>query len=196
MNLLKRIIFTLQMMHCYRHLLAKIVRTGLSNYQLSHISPSRLKLKGITVLVLDFDGVLAAHGEQHPVPELQSWLHEAVKTFGSNHLFILSNKPLPERITYFNQHYAGVQCIADVKKKPYPDGLQKIIDLTGQSPGTVMLVDDRLLTGCLAASIAGISVTYITRPYVRLSKRPLQELFFMTLRFLERYMVLGYARLV
>jgi predicted HAD superfamily phosphohydrolase YqeG len=76
-----------------------------------------------------------------------------------------------------------------VKKKPYPDGLQKIMALTGQPANALMLVDDRLLTGGLAASIANVPVTYITRPYVSLSKRPVKEFFFMILRFLERNMI-------
>jgi hypothetical protein len=52
-----------------------------------------------------------------------------------------------------------------------------------------MLVDDRLLTGGLAACIAKVSITYITRPIVLLSKRPLSELFFMMLRFWERRLI-------
>lgn len=195
MAFLKRILFTLRMLHQNRHALAKIYKTSSRNRQLYQISSALLKLKGITVLVLDFDGVLAAHGEPYPVQELQTWLRECINTFGSTQVFVLSNKPLQSRITYFNHHYAGVQCIADVKKKPYPDGIQKIIALTGQPPSAVMLVDDRLLTGCLAACIVGIPVTYITHPYIRLSKRPVQELFFMTLRFLERHLIQTYARL-
>ncbi len=195
MEFLKRILFTLRMLHQNRHALAKIYKTNPRHRQLHQISPATFKLKGITVLVLDFDGVLAAHGEPFPVQELQAWLRECINTFGSTQVFVLSNKPLQSRITYFNHHYAGVRYIADVKKKPYPDGIQKIIALTGQPPSAVMLVDDRLFTGCLAACIAGIPVTYITRPYIRLSKRPIQELFFMTLRFLERHLIQTYARL-
>ncbi|MCK5521674.1 MAG: HAD family hydrolase [Thiomargarita sp.] len=190
MELFKRILFTLRMLHRYRHALAKIDST--TPRQTYQISPTNLKHNGIKVLVLDFDGVLAAHGEALPNQELQPWLHDCVNTYGSTQVFVLSNKPLQSRINYFNQ--LKIRCIAGVKKKPYPDGLQKIIALTGQSPETVMLVDDRLLTGCLAACIAGNSVTLITRPYVSLSKRPIQELFFMTLRFLERYIVQWIAR--
>ena len=61
--------------------------------------------------------------------------------------------------------------------------------LSGQSSENLMLVDDRLLTGGLAACLANVPITYITRPYVHLSKRPLQELFFLMLRFLERRIV-------
>ncbi len=195
MALLKRIHFSLRMLRHYRHTLAEILNTSPRNRRLYHISPTELKQQGIAVLVLDFDGVLAAHGEPYPVQELQPWLHECVNTFGSQQVFVLSNKPLPSRIAYFKRHYAGIRCIADVKKKPYPDGLQKIITLTGYPSKAVMLIDDRLLTGGLAACIANVSMTYITHPYKLLSKRPLQELFFMTLRILERYLIQWYSRL-
>ncbi|MEN8217349.1 MAG: hypothetical protein ABFS56_13470 [Pseudomonadota bacterium] len=189
MQLLKRIVFSLRMLHRYRHALAEIYHTSPRNCRLDQISPATLKLKGVAVLVLDFDGVLAAHGEPHPAEELHHWLHECINTFGPKQVFVLSNKPLASRIAYFKRHYPGVRCIADVKKKPYPDGLQKIIALSGQPAEAVMLVDDRLLTGGLAACIAKVSITYITRPIVLLSKRPLSELFFMMLRFWERRLI-------
>jgi len=189
MELFKRILFSGRMLHRYRHALAEIYKTSPRHCQLRQISPATLKQKGVAVLVLDFDGVLAAHGEAYPAEELHHWLLECVNTFGSKQVFVLSNKPLPSRLDYMDRHLKGVRCITDVKKKPYPDGLQKIIALSGQPKEALMLVDDRLLTGCLAACIANVPVTYITRPYVRLSKRPVQELFFMTLRFLERRLV-------
>jgi hypothetical protein len=66
--------------------------------------------------------------------------------------------------------------------------------LTGQSSHQLMLIDDRLLTGVLAACLANVSVAYITYPYVQLSKRPLPEMFFMVLRSLERYLISLYSR--
>lgn len=189
MELLKRILFTLQMLYRYRDALAEISKSTPHHRQLRQLSPATLKQQGVSVLVLDFDGVLAAHGETIPAEELQHWLQDVVNTYGSKQIFVLSNKPLPSRLAYFNHYYPGVQCISEVKKKPYPDGLQKIMALSGQPAEALMLVDDRLLTGCLAACIANVPVTYITRPYVLMSKRPIQELFFMMLRFLERRLV-------
>jgi len=193
LQLLKRIHFSLRMLHRYRHALAKIYHSSPRQLRLDQISISTLKLKGIAVLVLDFDGVLAAHGEPEPAEELEPWLQACIDSFGPKQVFVLSNKPLESRIAYFERH--GVRCIVDVRKKPYPDGLQKIISLSGQAAEAVMLVDDRLLTGALAACIAQVSVTYITSPIVLLSKRPVSELFFMTLRFWERRIVSLYNRL-
>jgi len=190
-QLLKRIHFSLRMLHRYRHALAKIYHSSPRHLRLDQISIATLK--GVAVLVLDFDGVLAAHGEPEPAEELVPWLEACINSFGPKQVFILSNKPLESRIAYFKRY--GVRCIVDVKKKPYPDGLQKIIALSGQPAEAVMLVDDRLLTGALAACIAQVSVTYITHPIVLLSKRPVSELFFMTLRFWERRLISLYSRL-
>jgi hypothetical protein len=51
------------------------------------------------------------------------------------------------------------------------------------------MVDDRLLTGCLAALEAGARPCYIRRPYIAFRHRPLAELFFMLLRRAERSFV-------
>lgn len=178
----------------YRQALTQVYRTTPRQRQLCQLSPIELKQQGITVLVLDFDGVLAAHGESQPAQEIHPWLQACIQCFGANQVFVLSNKPLASRIAYFNCHYQGVRYITAVRKKPYPDGLKEIIALTGQSSHQVMLIDDRLLTGVLAACLANVSVAYITYPYVQLSKRPLPEMFFMVLRFLERYLLSLYSR--
>ncbi|MDM8564191.1 HAD family hydrolase [Candidatus Halobeggiatoa sp. HSG11] len=189
MELFKRLLFSLRMSYRYCQDLNKICRTTPNNLKLCDISPKDFQQQGIEVLILDFDGVLASHGDLFPVEELYEWLHNCVKAFGAEQIFILSNKPLAKRITYFEQHYPGIRYIKEVKKKPYPDGLQKIISLTKKPPKSLMLVDDRLLTGSLAACIANVSVTYITKPYTCISKRPIIEMFFMSLRFLERWFV-------
>ncbi len=189
MSFFKRIIFTLQQLRHYHKALAKIERVTPQHQQLHQLSPETLKQQGVRVLILDFDGVLAAHGELQPTKELHPWLHSAIQQFGSENIFVLSNKPLPSRIAYFEEHFSGVRYISAVKKKPYPDGLEKIITLTRQKPEALILVDDRLLTGGLAACIANVPMIYINHPYIHISKRPIQELFFMSLRFIERFII-------
>jgi predicted HAD superfamily phosphohydrolase YqeG len=184
MTLLKRIYFSLIMTYKYRKPLLDIYRRTASNLQLKKISPSSLKQQGIEIIALDFDGVLAAHGEAYPNQELHNWLNESIKIFGAKNILILSNKPMQKRINYFKSY--GINFITEVKKKPYPDGLNKIIALTGKNNQKIMLFDDRLLTGCLAACIAKVPVTYITKPYKL-------TLFFKSLRFLERGIMQLYA---
>ena len=195
MKLFKRLVFSVRMLHRYRHALAEIYYQSPRHYSLYQLSPTQLKQQGVKVLVLDFDGVLAAHGELQPVEELRHWLLECANVFGGEQIFVLSNKPLPSRIDYFNHHYPGIRYITEVKKKPYPDGLEKIIALTGFSPGALRLVDDRLLTGALAGCIAQVPIIYISKPYIDWSKRPVQELFFTTLRSFERHFIFWYGKL-
>lgn len=173
----------------HRRFLADILRATPSRLTTSAIDPEELRKGEITVLALDFDGVLACHGQPEPLPEIRDWLDRCCRVFGEERLFILSNKPASVRIEWFRRHHPAVRFISGVRKKPYPDGLLQVAGLAGTRPGEVMLLDDRLLTGVLAAGIAGTRITYITAPYVDLASSPLHELFFMALRAVERAVV-------
>jgi uncharacterized protein len=187
MRFIKRLGYAMQMGWRYRQQLQQICQNT-PTQQLSQLSPERLQQQGIKILVLDFDGVLAAHGDIVPTAECQTWLQKGIEIFGASQIFILSNKPLPLRIAYFATNFHGVRCIAGVRKKPYPDGLQQIMSLTACSPQQILLADDRLLTGILAGCIAQVQVAYIARPYTQFRNRPLQESFFMLLRTSERWL--------
>jgi len=147
---------------------------------------------GITVLALDFDGVLAPHGDPVPLPEAVSWMKRCAVIFGGDRIFILSNKPTDGRRRWFAENFPAVRFISGVRKKPYPDGLNKTGELAGVPLSQILMVDDRLLTGCLASLVAGARPCYIRRPYILFHQRPLAELFFWLLRAAER----AYVKLV
>jgi len=172
-----------------RHRLASILRSSAQLRATDSIDPGELKLSGVSVLALDFDGVLASHGKKVPLPEAAAWLLRCCDVFGEENIYILSNKPSRERSAWFSANHPKIRFISGVKKKPYPDGLLKIISLSGAPPTEIMLLDDRLLTGVLATCLSGTSVTYITAPYINLRSNPLQELFFMLLRSAERLLL-------
>ncbi len=109
--------------------------------------------------------------------------------FGGDKIFILSNKPTDERRQWFAERFPAMRFISGVRKKPYPDGLNKTAELAGVPPAKILMVDDRLLTGCLAALVAGARPCYIRRPYVSFRQRPAAELFFGLLRRGERAFV-------
>ena len=153
------------------------------------LDPEALRLSGIAVLALDFDGVLAAHGSPVPLPEAIAWMKRCEAVFGSEQLFILSNKPTEARRKWFSENFPAMRFISGVRKKPYPDGLKKTGELAGVPLSAILMVDDRLLTGCLAAVAAGARPCYIRRPYILFSQRPVAELFFMLLRTVERAFV-------
>jgi HAD superfamily phosphatase (TIGR01668 family) len=153
------------------------------------LDPEALKSSGITALALDFDGVLACHGAPAPLPEAIEWMRRCEAVFGGDRIFILSNKPTEGRRQWFANHFPALRFIAGVRKKPYPDGIKKTGELARVPLSQILMVDDRLLTGCLAALVAGARPGYIRRPYVSFSHRPLAELFFMLLRRIERCLV-------
>lgn len=153
------------------------------------LSPESLKSSGITALALDFDGVLAHHGAPAPLPEAVEWMKQCQAVFGGERIFILSNKPTEGRRAWFNVHFPSFRFISGVRKKPYPDGLTKTEALAGVPLSQILMVDDRLLTGCLAAINAGARPCYIRKPYVSLSQHTGAEMFFMLLRIGERCIV-------
>lgn len=166
--------------------LKALLRAAPTNQRPWDLSPEQFMADGATILVLDFDGVLAPYGAARPTAEMEAWIDRSIRVFGAEHIFMLSNKPMAARIEFFEQRYPGIRWITGFRPKPYPDGMARVIAESGAPPEQVILVDDRLLTGALSATIAGASVCYVRRPVVALSGRTVSELFFMTLRGLER----------
>ena len=147
-----------------------------------------LQEKGIETVVLDFDGVLANHGAQSPLPEVLTWLDQANLLFPNN-LYLLSNKPNDSRKRYFAEHYPDIHFIAGVRKKPYPDGLQKIIQMSKTRPDKIVLIDDRLLTGVLATLITGCKAVWVTKAYRQFKGNFCNEVFFSILRISEKNLI-------
>jgi len=156
-----------------------------------NLDPADLMAKGIQALALDFDGVLAHHGAAAPLPEAVDWIRRCEALLGGERIFILSNKPTDERRLWFAENFPAIRFIAGVRKKPYPDGLNKTGELTGVPLSSILMVDDRLLTGCLAALITGATPCYIRKPYISFSHRFGAELFFILLRSCERFYILS-----
>lgn len=179
----------------YRRQLAEIGRRFYVPQRTVAVEPAELAARGVTVLVLDFDGVLAPHGDDAPLPEIEEWLRRCSVTLGEDRIFILSNRPDPVRVDYFLRAFPKIRFVSGVRKKPFPDGLLRIMELSGAAPSQVVMLDDRLLTGILGACLVGVGVVYITAPYVSLTQRPLHESFFMLLRILERRFITLISRL-
>jgi predicted HAD superfamily phosphohydrolase YqeG len=173
----------------HRRELAHILRTTPRDHSITTLDPDSQKQGGVEVLALDFDGVLAPHGFPAPIPPAQEWLRQCVAIFGEENIFILSNKPTHERREWFESHFPAIRFISGVRKKPHPDGLKKIGELARVPLSRILMVDDRLLTGCLAAIGAGARPCYIRNPFASLRHNTLAEMFFMLLRCAERLVV-------
>lgn len=157
--------------------------------RLADLDPRLLAEQGVRALALDFDGVLAHHGADRPLSEVVSWLEQAAAVFGEARIVILSNRPVGPRIDWFRKEFPDIRFVAGVRKKPYPDGLEKTGELAAVPLSSILMVDDRLLTGCLAALRAGAIPWYVRKPYVSLRHNLSKELFFLAIRWLERLLV-------
>ncbi len=183
-----RYLYTIiKMLQCYRCLGRK------KRSRLTHVTDLKdnfLHQRQVKCLVLDFDGVLNAHGEPKILPECEAWLKELTQTWPEKNIVILSNKPTEQRLQYFNTHFPQISFCSNVRKKPYPDGLLKIAKQQNILPSELLLVDDRLLTGMLACCLSGSHGLLIKKPYKKFSKRPITEMFFMSLRTMERFFII------
>ena len=174
----------------FRNELFQIIEQTDNKLQLINVDPKILIKKGITkTLILDFDGVMAAHGKERPDRPVIKWLKEAIECFDQKNIFILSNALTNERKSYFTNNYSEIRLIEAARKKPYPDGILQILEIAKCDPNEVIIIDDRILTGILAGHIAGIKIIYIRNPLTDMSNNLDDELFFAVLRCLEKYLI-------
>lgn len=185
-----QILYALKMGWIYRKKLKAFRHNfALQCTAVSSLNLSVLKSQGIQVLALDFDGVLAPYGIETLTPAIEQWLYECLAVWGDGHVYILSNRPTERRKTYFSTYFKGIRFIDQVRKKPYPDGINQILNTHHLSPTELLVVDDRLLTGILASILAGVQARWVTAPLISFKTKPIQEIFFIGLRFLERLLL-------
>lgn len=181
-----RIFYSISQGWRHRQQLKRYMRDpALQVAQVQDIYITDLEARGVKAVVLDFDGVLAAHGETILSPEIVAFL----KSLRAFPIYILSNKPTLERLEYFKLNFPAIKFIVANRKKPYPDGLQQILRLANLEPRQILLVDDRLGTGILATIIAGTQGLYVRLPFVNFKSRPIVESFFAFLRWLEKKLI-------
>ena len=177
------------MMIHHRSELLKIRNGFFKAEKLLALSSNFFEEHDIRILALDFDGVMASHGENIPSNEVLVWLERLIQWFPEENIYILSNKPTIIRKHFFQKAFPKINFICDIPKKPYPDGIKLISHHSGSNYKNIALIDDRLLTGCLACIIAGARAVWITKPYVNFKKRPISELCFFILRLVDKIVV-------
>ncbi len=187
--MINRILFTLKNVLAKRENLRLFVKDpALSCSRVLDISPQLLRNKEIAILVLDFDGVLAPHNGPKLLPDVFNWLKDLELNWPCP-IYIFSNKPLPEREAYFQVHFPKVGFIKNVARKPFPDGLLQL-QKESQIPGRqILMVDDRLLTGILAALLAETQALWIKKPYQNFKVHPFKETWFHLLRIMDRLLL-------
>ena len=143
----------------------------------------------IKVLILDFDGVLSTHGKNRPSVPVVKWLEDVIKLVEQERIFILTNAVTYKRKSYFSDHYPSIHFVEGVRRKPYPDGILKILDITKCKPDEAIIIDDRILTGILAGLISGVRTIYISKPLIDVTANFVNEIFFMGLRIIEKILI-------
>lgn len=184
--MLKRILYSMAKAKQHRAELLNFAKQASQHYPaIVDIPMTYFEQNRIEIIALDFDGVLAAHGEPRVNGVVMKWLARLIEKVGVDRICILSNKPTKIRKQFFADHYPGLAFVSGTRKKPYPDGLQKVMKLKGVSADQVCLIDDRLLTGILATIINGSHGILITQPYRNTTGHIFKETFFAFLRFAE-----------
>jgi len=185
--LLTRILFSLCQFIKYRQKLKSYLYDKNNNSSsIENINAMQLYIKGIRALVIDFDGVLAAHSKIEPTDSAKQWLLESSRIFGKGRLFILSNNPFLLRSEYFSKHFPEICFVHARKKKPYPDAILDIIYQIKLQPVQILLIDDRLSVGILAAVIADVQACFISKPKVDFTFNLFSEFFLSCLRKVEQ----------
>ena len=184
-----RTIYTLVQSWRYRKELAGYANA--SNLQVASIvdlSPQALLEDGIKGLIIDFDGVLAAYAKEQPVAEVERWLHLCCSCFSQDKIFILSNKPTLTRKQYFAGNFPKINFIIAKHKKPFPYSILHILQTTELLSKELLVIDDRLCTGILAAIISKSRGYLITKPYIDYTFCPIREKLTVMLRSFEQWL--------
>lgn len=143
-------------------------------------------LASVGLLILDFDGVMANHGEPKAFDAVVNWCHTLHQARADLPIYILTNNPFSERSQFFATVLPFINVEPLHKKKPYPEGVLAILAKSQVAPNQTLLIDDRLLTGGLAAILSGIDCWIIEKPFMDFRKRPIVESFFWGMRKFER----------
>lgn len=155
----------------------------------TQLNSEQLELMGIRAVIFDFDGVLATHGAIKISPMVAYWLRDFIKNY-TGQIFLLSNNLFKKRIDYLSTNWPELKIVTPKKKKPDPDGILEISRITGLLPQKILMIDDRLGTGLLAARLAGINGLLVNPALVNYTTQPGVEMFFASLRVLERLICL------
>jgi HAD superfamily phosphatase (TIGR01668 family) len=117
------------------------------------ISPEFLRLRGITLLLVDLDNTLAPYGTLEPSREIADWA-ESVKAAGIE-LFMVSNNHGSTRVKAFADRF-GIDFIMGANK-PFSAGVKKVLKQLGKRAAETALAGDQIFTDVIAANSAGVT---------------------------------------
>ena len=186
MTRLEQMIFAIFEAKDHRAELKKVLKDpALSVNSIADLNPQALHDQGVRVVIFDFDGVLAPHDHLTLTETDLAQLRVFCDIFEQTNIFIWSNNPIPARMRWLQEQFPHIVWL-EGEQKPSPDCLQQLIQTKNYEPKTVLMIDDRLLTGVLAGILAGTQVRLIKKAKVRLKGNLKAESGFILLRWVER----------
>lgn len=102
--MIKRIVFTIKKAVKHR----KALKALMFEKSIMTIDWNKLYQSGIRVIVLDFDGVLAADKQEKIQDGVDVILKKILAIFG-DHVYIFSNQPTLQRKAYFAEYFPQIQ---------------------------------------------------------------------------------------
>ena len=122
--------------------------------KLTDLTAQQLRLRGIQLLMMDFDNTIVPYTTNTPTAEMDQWLRDMVAS--DIKLCVVSNSK-KDRVKVFCKQY-GIDCITH-SKKPFPKGIRQCLCKYGIPPSHCALVGDQIFTDTMGAN--GCNVTSI-----------------------------------
>ena len=139
--------------------------------------------KGIRALAFDIDNTLVSYDTPEPDEKLTAFLR-SLRERGFSIAFVSNNDAA--RVDRFNASL-GFLALPD-SHKPLTGGLKRVMKEFGVKKGEFLMVGDQLLTDCLCARLAGVSV--VTVPPIQ----PVENRFFRLKRKIEKPFIRAYYK--
>lgn len=120
--------------------------------KLTDLTSRQLRLRGIRLLMMDFDNTIVPYTTSTPTAEMDRWLRDMAAS--DIRLCVVSNSK-KDRVKIFCKEY-GIDCITH-SRKPFPKGIRQCLNRYGLSPRHCALVGDQIFTDTLGANGCGVT---------------------------------------
>ena len=124
--------------------------------KLTDLTAQQLRLRGIQLLMMDFDNTIVPYTTNTPTEEMDRWLRDMAAS--DIRLCVVSNSK-KDRVKIFCKEY-GIDCITH-SKKPFPKGIRQCLNQYGLSPRHCALVGDQIFTDTLGANGCGVTAILV-----------------------------------
>ena len=119
---------------------------------ITELSPSFLKERGVSLLMLDFDNTIVPYTTSQPTVLMEDWLKAMVQS--EIQICVVSNSKR-DRVKIFCDKY-DIPCITHAKK-PFSKGINECLRKFNIAPECCALAGDQIYTDTLGANGTGVT---------------------------------------